>query len=131
MGRIGQPARGVYGGRPSYSTQPPLVRGVTGSSGDGKESQPRIETHVSRDSTFCVPAVPPPSSTSSAGQPRLSVGGGGSRIARPSLGSGIPRPGGSRLPGPTARTSGIPKPGSRPGSRASSVGPRRGGEQYY
>ena len=61
-------------------------------------------------------------------QPKLSAG---SRIARPA-GSGIPRPGGSRLPGPAR--SGIPKPStSQPGSRASSVGPRRpsAANDYY
>jgi len=112
--RIGGRGGGYYGGRPSYAGPP--SRGSMVSNESEMVNPPSRD--VSRDSTFRVPTQP-----SQQPQPKLSLG---SRLARPVGGSGIPRPG-SRLPGPTGRT-GIPKPsssGSQPGSRASSVGPRR------
>jgi len=51
-----------------------------------------------------------------------------SRIARPT--TGIPRPGGSRLPAPTS-SSGIPKPNSNPGSRAPSASGSRKSSYCY
>jgi len=67
-------------------------------------------------------------------QPPSQAGWGQTMIAQPK--TGIPRPG-SRIPGP--RVSGIPKPGvpgaggySQPGSRASSIGPRKmSADNYY
>lgn len=63
---------------------------------------------------------------------KLSCGSGVSRIARPITATGIPRPGGgvSRLPAPMggfgrSSSSAVPRSSSQPGSRASSVGPRR------
>jgi len=52
-----------------------------------------------------------------------------SRIARPT--TGIPRPGGSRLPAPTGSSSGIPKPNSNPGSRAPSASGSRKSSYCY
>merc|ERR550525_1979697 len=77
-----------------------------GSSASGVRQQGHVLGTGSKNMRFQSGLRPPSSTTGTT-----------SRIARPS--TGIPRPGGSRLPAPTM--SGIPKPNSNPGSRASSA----------